>query len=79
MDGWFGHGTEDPRVLWAMSDDELAAHKKETRINIREHWSVKDGELINDGAGFFLTTNQDYQDFEFWIDLHLPDYFRRQH
>ncbi|MBT3449471.1 MAG: DUF1080 domain-containing protein [Bacteroidetes Order II. Incertae sedis bacterium] len=68
LDGWFGHGTEDPRVLWAMSDDELAAHKKETRINIREHWSVKDGELINDGAGFFLTTNQDYQDFELLLE-----------
>ncbi|MDG1753664.1 MAG: DUF1080 domain-containing protein [Rhodothermales bacterium] len=68
LEGWFGHGTEDPRVLWAMTDSELAAHKEETRKDIHEHWSVTDGELINDGDGLFLTTNQDYGDFELLLE-----------
>lgn len=64
LDGWFGHGTEDPRVLWAMTPEELEAHKDSTRANIREHWSIEDGELVNDGEGLYLTTNQDFADFE---------------
>lgn len=68
LDGWFGRGTEDPRLLWKMSDDELEAHKKKTRVNIKQHWSVKDGELINDGNGLYLTTNKDYADFELMVE-----------
>ncbi len=68
LDGWFGHGTEDPRNLWAMSPEELAAHKDSTRNNIREHWWVEDGELVNDGEGLYLTTNEDYGDFELLLE-----------
>jgi len=68
LNGWFGHGTEDPRGLWAMSETELEAHKKKTREDIRKHWSVENGELVNDGNGLFLTTNEDYADFELLIE-----------
>lgn len=68
LDGWYGHGTEDPRMLWAMSDDELDAHKEATRKDIREHWSVENGELVNDGNGLYLTTNEDYADFELLLE-----------
>ena len=67
LDGWFGHGTKDPRTLWKMSPEELEAHKEKTREDIRKHWSVENGELVNDGKGLYLTTNKDYADFE----LHL--------
>ena len=67
LDGWFGHGTKDPRTLWKMSPEELEAHKEKTREDIRKHWSVENGELVNDGKGLYLTTNKDYGDFE----LHL--------
>ncbi|MDA0875152.1 MAG: DUF1080 domain-containing protein, partial [Bacteroidetes bacterium] len=68
LDGWFGHGTEDPRVLWAMDADSLEAHKEATREDIREHWTVENGELVNDGNGLYLTTNQDYGDFELLLE-----------
>jgi len=68
LDGWFGRGTEDPRALWSMSTQELDAHKDSTRADIRAHWSVEEGELVNDGNGLFLTTNQDYQDFELLLE-----------
>ena len=68
LDGWFGHGTEDPRMLWEMDIDALEAHKEHTRIDIRNHWRVENGELINDGEGLYLTTNQDFADFELRLE-----------
>ena len=68
LEGWFGHGTQDPRkTLWNKSAEELAAHKKSTQKDIHAHWSVKDGVLVNDGKGLYLTTDKNYADFE----LHL--------
>jgi len=68
LSGWFGHGTKDPRSLWAMSKKELAAHQETTRADIRQHWSVDSGELVNDGKGLYLTTNKDYADFELMVE-----------
>lgn len=66
--GWFGHGTEDPRKLWAMSKDELAAHQEKTLEDVRQHWTVENGELVNDGHGLYLTTLKNYGDFELLVD-----------
>ncbi len=68
LEGWFGHGTKDPRTLWKMSAEELEAHKAKTREDIAKHWRVEDGVLINDGKGLYLTTNKDYGDFEFMVE-----------
>ena len=68
LSGWFGHGTKDPRTLWAMSKDELAAHQEKTLEDIRQHWSVRDGILVNDGGGQYLTTLKNYHDFELLIE-----------
>ena len=68
LEGWFGHGTEDPRKLWAMSAEELAAHHTKTMEDVNQHWSVKDGILVNDGHGLFLTTRKDYRDFELLLE-----------
>ena len=43
LDGWYGHGTDDPRKLWAMSPEELEAHKEKTRFDIARHWRAEDG------------------------------------
>jgi hypothetical protein len=66
--GWFGHGTEDPRKLWAMSADELSAHQAKTLEDVNQHWSVENGELVNDGHGLYLTTKKDYRDFELLLE-----------
>ena len=68
LKGWFGHGTKDPRTLWKMSPEELKKHQEETLKDIYAHWSVKDGELINDGKGLYLTTKKDYKDFELLLE-----------
>ena len=66
--GWFGHGTKDPRTLWKMSPDELKAHQEKTLKDINAHWSVQNGELVNDGKGLYLTTKKDYKDFELLLE-----------
>lgn len=68
LDGWFGHGTEDPRKLWKMSPAQLRAHKEKTREDIKKHWRVENGELVNDGHGLYLTTNRDYGDFALMLE-----------
>ena len=68
LDGWFGHGTKDPRTLWKMTPDQLEAHKENTRKDIRKHWSVENGILVNDGKGLYLSTNKDYADFDLTLE-----------
>lgn len=68
LEGWFGHGTKDPRTLWKMSPEELKAHQQETLKDINKHWSVEKGELVNDGKGLYLTTLKNYGDFELLLE-----------
>ncbi|MCH8217718.1 MAG: DUF1080 domain-containing protein, partial [Planctomycetes bacterium] len=68
LDGWYGHGTKDPQVLWDMTPEALAAHQIKTRRDLHEHWRVENGELVNDGQGLYATTNRDYGDFELLVD-----------
>lgn len=69
LDGWFGHATKDPsKTLWNKTPEELEAHKEKTREDVKKHWRVEDGELVNDGKGLYMTTNKDYGDFELLVD-----------
>lgn len=68
LDGWWGMATEDPRKLLAMTDEQRRAKVEKSLADIRAHWRVEDGELVNDGKGLFLTTARDYGDFELLVD-----------
>ncbi|ODA34673.1 3-keto-disaccharide hydrolase [Planctopirus hydrillae] len=68
LTGWWGLGTFDPRKLDAMSEAEFAAMKAKSLEDIARHWSVKDGILINDGHGLYLTTDKTFGDVELLID-----------
>lgn len=67
-EGWFGMPHFDPRKYWAMSDEEKAAYKQKNAADIAEHWKVVDGVVINDGHGTYLTTEEEFGDFELLID-----------
>ncbi|WP_146602237.1 3-keto-disaccharide hydrolase [Novipirellula aureliae] len=64
---WHGEATMDPRVLSAMPDAERAIKMDEWQKDAVAHWTAKDGELINDGHGVFLTSDEVYGDFELLI------------
>ncbi len=64
LDGWWGAKTEDPREYMALPPEKLAEKKAAGMEDIRQHWRVENGELINDGTGLYLTTDGCYGDFE---------------
>jgi hypothetical protein len=66
--GWWGAGTEDPSKYLALPTDEFQKKHDASLIIIHQHWSVENGELVNDGQGLFLTTDKNYGDFELLVD-----------
>ena len=66
--GWHGMGHFDPRVLAAMSEEDRAAKRAKDLEDVAQHWSVENGELVNDGHGVYLTTDESYGDVELMID-----------
>jgi hypothetical protein len=50
-------------------DKKAFAEKKAKSVkDIHQHWSVKDGILVNDGHGMYLTTEKNYGNFELRLD-----------
>ncbi|MPY90899.1 MAG: DUF1080 domain-containing protein [Luteitalea sp.] len=68
LTGWRGIPQVDPRKLRAMSPDERAAFVESHRAEFEEHWSVENGELVNDGEGPYATTDEEYGDIELHIE-----------
>ncbi len=66
--GWHGMGHFDPRKLSEMSGEERTHKHASDTEDAKRHWSVQNGELVNDGKGAYLTTDKEYGDFELWID-----------
>jgi hypothetical protein len=84
LTGWYGWGTQDPADLWNMTPEERAAYKKKSiegglldakgndkGDHLNAHWTVENGELVNDGKGLYLTTDKDYGDFELMVEYKM--------
>jgi len=63
LSGWYGN---NPHQLAraAYRDAALAAQQ----ADFAKHWTVENGELVNDGEGPYATTDKEYGDVEFWVD-----------
>ena len=68
LTGWWGATTEDPAKYMSMTPEEFAKKKEASLADVKKHWSVDKGELVNDGKGLYLTTEKYYGDFELWVD-----------
>ncbi|HKK18075.1 MAG TPA: DUF1080 domain-containing protein [Opitutales bacterium] len=68
LTGWWGAKTEDPAQYLALPADQLEAKKQQSLPDIRKHWRVEDGELVNDGQGLFLTSEENFSDFELRLE-----------
>lgn len=66
--GWRGGDTFDHRKLLAMSEADRAAQIAKWTETMKAHWSVQNGELVNDGQGAYATTEKDYGNFELLVD-----------
>ena len=68
MAGWHGMPHFDPRELAKMEPAKREAQIAEWTTDAKKHWSIKDGALVNDGDGTYLTTDKEYGDIELYID-----------
>ncbi|HIK92162.1 MAG TPA: DUF1080 domain-containing protein [Planctomycetes bacterium] len=66
--GWQGRPHFDPRKLGEMIDEDRKAKISEWTADAKQHWTVENGELVNDGHGAYLVTNDDFGDYEFLLD-----------
>jgi 3-keto-disaccharide hydrolase len=68
LSGWWGASTEDPRQWMALAPEEFNKKHDRSLEDIRRHWTVENGELVNDGQGLYLTTEKNFRDFELVVD-----------
>lgn len=68
LNGWEARPHFDPGKLAAMEDEARAAKLAEWMKDAATHWTVQDGELVNDGKGPYLTTKEHFADYELLID-----------
>ena len=71
LEGWHGMPHFDPKKLAAMSDSEKSAKQTEWNDDVKKHWRVEDGELVNDGAGAYLVTDKEYADFDLILEFKI--------
>jgi hypothetical protein len=68
LTGWHGMPHFDPYKVAAMSEDERKAQIDKWTEDAKKHWSVDKGDLVNDGNGAYLTTDQMFGDIELLVD-----------
>jgi hypothetical protein len=66
LSGWHGNNPHDT----AKAKDAAASLKAQAE-EFPKHWSVENGELVNDGSGPYATTDVEYGDFELLVDFRL--------
>lgn len=66
--GWHGMPHHDPYKLAALAKEDREKLLFDWTADAKKHWSVANGELINDGHGAYLTTDRELGDIEFVID-----------
>jgi len=68
LTGWHGMKHFSPYKLAEMKEDARKAFLDGQTAEAKMHWSVDNGELVNDGKGPYMTTDGEYGDYELWID-----------
>ena len=68
LSGWWGASTEDPRAFAALGREEQEARRAASLQAVRDHWRVEAGALVNDGFGPYLTTVEEFGDFELQLE-----------
>lgn len=71
--GWAIHSEGGkPSEVEKLSDEERQRAFAAWTADARQHWSVKDGELVNDGHGAYLATDREYGDCELLVEFKVP-------
>jgi len=65
LTGW--HGLNPHRVA-KLTGAKREANIKQQQAEFSKHWTVENGELVNDGHGPYATTDEEFGDIEFLIE-----------
>ena len=65
LKGWHGN---NPHTTNKAAPEERDAKLEAQQEEFLAHWSIENGELVNDGKGPYATTNQDHGDIELHVD-----------
>jgi len=68
LTGWHGYNPHSVAKLTGEKKDAMLAKMRE---EFPQHWSVKDGEILNPGTGAYATTDKDYGDFELLLEYNM--------
>lgn len=68
LTGWHGMPHYDPRALAKLSEEERTKLIATWTEDAKKHWSIQNGDLVNDGEGAYLATDKEYGDIELRID-----------
>ncbi len=68
LTGWHGMPHFSPYDLAAMPEAERKAKIEKWTSEAKKHWTVENGELVNDGKGPYLTTDEELGDIELLIE-----------
>ena len=66
--GWHGY---NPHAVTKLSGEKKEAALKKMRDEFPQHWSVKDGEIVNPGTGAYATTDKEYGDIELVLEYNM--------
>jgi len=66
--GWHGY---NPHSVGKQTGEKKDAVLKKMRDEFPQHWSVKDGELVNPGTGAYATTDKEYGDIELVLEYNM--------
>ena len=69
LEGWHGQPQMKPDEFASLSPEQLADRLEVWNADARQHWTVENGELVNDGRGVFLTTDDEFEDYELLIEF----------
>ncbi|MBX3420853.1 MAG: DUF1080 domain-containing protein [Pirellulaceae bacterium] len=64
LDGWHGCPHVDPRKWDSIDQDK----RSQWNADMRQHWTIRDNALVNDGHGVYLTTDKEYGDIELLLE-----------
>ncbi|MGL4463809.1 MAG: 3-keto-disaccharide hydrolase [Planctomycetia bacterium] len=68
LTGWHGMPHFDPAKLDAMTPEDKAKQIAVWTEDAKKHWTIDGGELVNDGHGAYLTTDEEFGDVELMIE-----------
>jgi hypothetical protein len=71
LNGWHGQPHLNPSELAGMSAEQRQVKQDQWNADVKQHWRVENGELVNDGAGVYLVTDKEYRDFDLSLEFKI--------